>query len=79
LVHTVGARYRSAKQCLEILDELFGRDRRSSDQILDQFDVLGRKGAGRAELALATRCATSQSGMPRAFMPCSARSGVIPT
>ena len=41
---------RSAKQCLEILDELFGRDRRAPDQILDQLDVLGRKGAGRAEL-----------------------------
>jgi hypothetical protein len=42
--------HRSAKRCLEILDELFGRDRRASDQILDQFGVLGRKGASRAEL-----------------------------
>src|SRR6516162_5479374 len=30
-------------------------------------------------LALATRCATSQSGILRAFMPCSACSGVMPT
>src|SRR5215467_3063336 len=30
-------------------------------------------------LLLATRCVTSQSGMLRAFMPCSACSGVMPT
>jgi hypothetical protein len=31
----------SAKRCLEILDELFGRDRRASDQVLDRLGVLG--------------------------------------
>ena len=31
--------HRSAKCCLEILDELFGRDRRVPDQILDQLAV----------------------------------------
>jgi hypothetical protein len=32
--------YRSAERCLDILDELFGRDQRASDQIsLDQFTV----------------------------------------
>ena len=50
MVRTVGAGYHSAKQCPEILDELFGRDRRAPDQILDQLDVLARKGARRAEL-----------------------------
>jgi hypothetical protein len=32
--------YRSGKRCLDILDELFGRDQRASDQItLDQLTV----------------------------------------
>jgi hypothetical protein len=34
---------RSAKRCLEILDELFGRDRRAPDQILDQLGVSSPK------------------------------------
>ena len=34
MVRTVGVGYHSAKQCPEILDELFGRDRRAPDQIL---------------------------------------------
>ncbi|WP_210418992.1 hypothetical protein, partial [Bradyrhizobium sp. NAS80.1] len=40
----------SAKRCLEILDELFGRDRCPPDQFLNRLGLLGRKGTGRAEL-----------------------------
>lgn len=55
--------HRSIKRHLEILDELFGRDRRTPDQSL-VFSL--EKALSAPSLALATRCPTSQSGILRA-------------
>jgi hypothetical protein len=52
--------HRSAKRCREILDELFGRDRRAPDQIIDQLMFSVGNAQAAPTLAVVTRCVSER-------------------